>query len=900
MKKYKIKNTFNTSYKSSGYEDEELYEKEFDTLEDLEDLEELKNLLRDVDEDNFGNPFVNDRKEVNNEKIKNKINAPKEINNEEILKEFNKQLAALKANYEVEVKNLQNNTSSLRNKHNQEIEAYFQQLEKKEQELLEMQKELSKINETIKLIEAEKAKKEEFMKNEMNQYIELFNDTLFDEAFLLLDQNVRAMDDIIAKNKHIRDFFAVIFDIEFFNELLESDRMLAFSQSFVGNIMTKNSLQEMGKKLNNFVNAEKTSIMFSYLLQNNEFEKSKFLTQFFQPNLEKFPKTLEQIVTEGNHDAINFICENMKNIHFNEGALLRVCSDMSTKTLKMLIEEYHFDINEQSKQTGDNLVTALIKDKNVKNFKFVVDNYGDQINWNLSISKKGNNQSYFDIIDRSEVSLEYYDILLNDLTLKSSQVTRIAQSIFSTTDTLVNANQTNILDKLFSHPNFDNKLFNLGQHYLLYGLLVKIEVNAASNPRATTEYIKALDSYLDNHSEDTVPESTEFHIVGAALHIALLADKKMNDKIIGEKVCKEIFDATTSVLHRFPQYINKPNPNGLLPIMQVEKDSILYRLLVNEGAVPLEEETGFWNSLMRFGRKKPMVNEALLAQAQREANTRNNNQNQPATQLGSLREQMREDFREMRGLIANPLCAPSIKFKCENMFLNADKLAMMMEKHKVSNAFEELHFLSENFSNYLKKSLTYYITLCEATDDLASEDKKNSKLENAKNQCEQQVDLLKEQLQLISDNVFADVEQMAATNLRVQGRYLKERLEGTSKNISYDERLAQTVVNEETGEAIYHESVKLEGVTAGQSKEEKVAVNIADSFKKVGGNSLSMQQHEEETNDSRQIDLFADIEQVKSERESKVSNSTSVETEQSEDQLEMNGDTPISKPRIKI
>ena len=71
MKKYKIKNTFNTSYKSSGYEDEELYEKEFDTLEDLEDLEELKNLLRDVDEDNFGNPFVNDRKEVNNEKIKN-------------------------------------------------------------------------------------------------------------------------------------------------------------------------------------------------------------------------------------------------------------------------------------------------------------------------------------------------------------------------------------------------------------------------------------------------------------------------------------------------------------------------------------------------------------------------------------------------------------------------------------------------------------------------------------------------------------------------------------------------------------------------------------------------------------------------------------------------------------
>lgn len=51
----------------------------------------------------------------------------------------------------------------------------------------------------------------------------------------------------------------------------------------------------------------------------------------------------------------------MDDIHFNEGALLKSSSDMPFDTLRIMIDDLKFDINEQSKNEDINLMLVLIE-----------------------------------------------------------------------------------------------------------------------------------------------------------------------------------------------------------------------------------------------------------------------------------------------------------------------------------------------------------------------------------------------------------------------------------------------------------------------------------------------------------------------------------------------------------
>lgn len=659
-----------------------------------------------------------------------------------------------------------------------EIEEESQKLQKNSEELLATDKELSKIRKEVEQLTLMKKQKEELMKEDMKEYVELFEDSLFDEAFLLLERNsTKFGDDIIARNKHIRNFFGFIFEDDFFNELLENNRLLPVASSFVDNLIKKEFLKDMGSKLGNFVDSDMISIMYSFLLLNNEFEKAKFLIPFFQANAQGFPKTINEIVSKNNLKALRFVCENMNNIHFNEGSLLRLSSDMSPQALKMLIEEFDFKINEQSKDTGENLVTALIKDKNIKNFQFIVENYSNRVNWGLTTKKIKQTASIFDLIDASGIRNELYEILLDDLTLKSNYIERIANSLFENDKVVAATIETDIYSKLFSHPSFDPQTFNLGQSHLIYGLLSKLGRAATQETEQEARmYLKVLECYLENHSDDSVPEAPEYHVVGAVMWVA-----SESKSAVGA-------DAATLIIRHFPKYINRPNPNGNLPIMQegIEKDSPLYRLLVNQGAIPLEEDKGFWTSISKAFNKngKPRVNAELLEKAQREQEAVVESKNTPLT---GLRAKMRDDFRVMTELLNNPLCDGTIKLKCENMFLNADRLALMMDKHKVKNAYEDFNFLSENFSNYLKKSLTSYIEICEATVDFDHIVKKPEKLEKAKKQCLENIELLNKQLSLMGSQLFEDVEQASTRDLRVQNKFLKERFDQATQEMNIED-----------------------------------------------------------------------------------------------------------------
>jgi hypothetical protein len=644
---------------------------------------------------------------------------------------------------------------------------------------------LQNLNITLKDDRINEMEKNNKPKVNVEQYMELFNDSLFDEAFILLEKNINEINDKIEKNKHIREFFGFIFNEDYFNILLDNNKLLPMSSSFVKHIVEIDVLKDMGLKLGNFVDPDMISIMFSLLLQNNEFEKAQFLTAFFEPNIMTFPKTISEIITRNNIEALKYVCENMSNIHYNEGSLLRLAAGMDTKALQLLIEKYDFDINEQSRETGDNILTVLLKNKNIKNFKFLVNNYGDKINFGIALNKNKKTPYLFDMIDSLGLQEDVYKILLNDLTLKTIYVDRIAKSLFSNTNVISSCINSDIYEFLFSHPNFDHQSFNLGQRYFIYGLISQIGQSALTEDTEQTEvYIKVLESFLNNHPEDNIPETTEYNIVGAAIWIA----KTVSESATANKEnIKAVINAVGLIVRRFPQCVIMQNPNGQFPIEQIEKDSPIARILVTYGATPLEDELGFWGNIVSKvkGQKKPVQLLGIAKQAERESQVIGV-QNNP---IPELRSQMRDDFKEMRILIGNPLCDPSIKFKCENMFLSADKLAKMMEKHKMVNMYDELHFLSENFSNYLKKSLSYYLDVCSTTADFAAINKIEAKLEAAKNQCVEQVDLLREQVDLISENVFSDVENAAQTNLRVQKRFLTEKFENLTRNVIVDEIL---------------------------------------------------------------------------------------------------------------
>jgi hypothetical protein len=261
-------------------------------------------------------------------------------------------------------------------------------------------------------------------------------------------------------------------------------------------------------------------------------------------------------------------------------------------------------------------------------------------------------------------------------------------------------------------------------------------------------------------------------------------------------------DAASLIIRRYKQYINKPNPDGRLSIESTSKDSNAYRLLVNNGALTAEPEPGFFNALSRMmgGRKRELdkQREMIIERGKESLNnvvdavSGNGN-----TSLIALKNQMREDFRTMRNYLGHKLCDPSIKFKCENMFLKSERLVNLMEKYNITKSYEDVLFLGKNFSEYLKESLKAYIAVCEATSDFSDQDKKFEKLESVRKKCLSQVELLAEQVELINQNISAEAEGNALRNLNIQGRFLNNRFEGVGNDLGLGEAISKNITENE-------------------------------------------------------------------------------------------------------
>ena len=623
------------------------------------------------------------------------------------------------------------------------------------------------LDETIDSDEIEeKIEKNNLSNDFLTRFHELFDMGLYAESLEMLHNAVEEKESKIEKGVLIHTVFKDL--TENFESLIESDKMGLFTKNFVQFINNKPDF--MDKLVTSFDDTD-VSILFVYAIKEELFDEAQFFLPYLKnKNLNKFPSTIKELIENKKEKSLFFLLDNLDQIHYSDDAFLRLCTDMNFSFISTLIDKYNFSIKSREvyindKSIGADFLYNIVKNKNIKNFCELINNYGTDINWGTSYNFGRIRVSIFDIMEKDSIALDFYSVMLDIPYLKPVYVNKIADYILNNESIIEIAYQTDIYDRLFSHVSFDANITSLGPNHLLYNILATIGVNArsiSSNTVLSEGYYKIIDSYFTQRGNQPIAPNAEYHILGAAIYLAKEIDIPLSR------------DVLSLILKNYKNLINKPNPNGTLPINQVEekKNPFLYKLLLSNGAIS-KNDIGFWASL--FGKKRseyfyePEEEKIIVKEKPGDVN--------------ELSIKIKNDFREMKTLIDNPLCDPTIKMRCENMFLYADGLAKKISKYNIVSSYEETRFLSENFSNYLKKSLQTYINLCDVTVDFSNDSSQEKKLIKAKEKCEEQITLLEKQLDLIIENVSSSVEKTALTKVSVRTKILKEQFQNNESLI---------------------------------------------------------------------------------------------------------------------
>lgn len=591
------------------------------------------------------------------------------------------------------------------------------------------------------------------MKLEFDIYLSLINDRLYEECFDLLEKQTSHIIDDIEQKRYLFSFFNELFEeINFLNFL--NKEMLSGLGEIIYKKLNCVFFQDIRNRIHNVLKKEEASKMAAILLLDNKFDAAKFFLQYGEKDLSIYNSSINKIIKDNNIEALSFVCNNFTNIHFDSDRLLAKIGNMDIEAIEMLIKQFNFSINTQN-ILEENILISVISNNNIKNFDWLNKNYGMVLNYGKD--------KVFKLIENIN-PINFYEIMLNNKNLKYIYLEKIGNFLFSKKNIEV-MTDTNMYESFFIHKNFDDQKFTLGQSCFIYGLISKIEFSVKTLSEDTTKnYINILNSYLNIITKEDIKNTFEFHIVGFVINIA----NNNNSKLLK--------DVCIAIIKRFNSYINKINPNGILPINQVEKNSELYIILINGGAVPSKEETNFWNNIKLLFKGKEKKQEYNNPKIINEKNNINN-----SSSIISIKIKMKNDFKEMQEYILNENCDSIIKIKCENMFLMSENLSLLMEKNNLSAFINELHFLSENFSNYLKQSLIAYINIAD-TSNLLNDSINMERLESAKKMCLKHVELLTEQLELITKNVSSVLNRDDLLKLKIRGKFLEERFNIVEKN----------------------------------------------------------------------------------------------------------------------
>lgn len=628
---------------------------------------------------------------------------------------------------------------------------------------------------------------------------DLIDNILFEDLFEDFQIKYTQITDAVERKKYILKFLSFIFDDEEnFSNIVDKKIIHLLGKSFLKALNKQEELIKLKEVIFSVLPQPQMSAIVASLILNEYYEEAlqglEILTDESK-DLSIYPETINEIVRKNSKVGLKFLCENFKNIHFNNDSLLRIAHTMNLESLQILIDDFSFNMNTFNnlniKNIKKNTILELLTNNNTS-FKSFYDIYHNQIDWNLN---KDGNPLWMDLVNKiyNSKNYELCEFLLNDNNINKKIYNYIGKIILD--DSAFFFNESNdkkedIYKAFFKNSLFDHAEYNFKQGYFLYGILSKIgihsmknEANSSYNQNTAQNYFNILKIYLEEAKDDLIPNTPEFNIIGAAIHVY-----NTTESPIGLETAKLI-------IQNYKEYINTPNPSGKLSIELVSQDSPIYNMLIVNGAIPADPSPTFWKSMFKIFNKKEknqIFQPNIDVKKDSKENVRRN-----AESIADIRINMKNDFRSMKDLLSNELCDLKIKLKCENMFLKADKLAMIMEKNNLITFYDELFFLNENFSNYLRKSIDSYINTMTTIKEISNEQLRNNKSEEAKSLCLEHIDLLKEQLEQMIDNISSNIADNSISDLKVRGKFLKERFKqnGTVDNQDKQERVIEIDLN---------------------------------------------------------------------------------------------------------
>lgn len=659
----------------------------------------------------------------------------------------------------------------------------------------------------LEKMEKEKFKKEQLLESflvnqdekdlfnlDKNHYKDLIENILFEDLFEDFQIKYQNISDTIDRKKYILKFLSFIFDDEEnFSTIVDKKVIYLLGKSFLKAINEQKELIKLKEVIFSVLPQPQMSAIVASLILNEYYDEAKKGLEILveeSKDLSIYPETINEVIRKNSKVGLRFLCQNFKNIHFNNDSLLRIAHNMNLEVLQMLIDEFKFNINSFNnlniKNIKKNTLIELLINNN--DFKSFYDIYQDKIDWNLN---KEGNPLWMEFVNKIYHNRNYdiLQFLLNENNINKKIYNYIGKIIFDDSDFFFNANtekKDDVYKSFFKNNLFNHEEYNFNQGYFIYGVLSKIGIhtmknneNSDYNESKAKNYFNILRIYLDSAKNELIPNTPEFNVVGAAIHVYSATESS-----IGLETAKLI-------IQKYKEYINIPNPSGKLAIELVNKESPIYNLLIVNGAIPPEPTPTFWKSMFTIFNKKeknqifqPNIEDSNI---NKKIITKKN-----VESITDIRLNMKNDFRLMKDLLSNDVCDLKIKLKCENMFLKADKLAMIMEKNNLITFYDELFFLNENFSNYLRKSVDSYINTMMTIKEISNKEVRDNKSEEAKNLCIEHIELLKEQLDQMIDNISSNLADNSIYDLKVRGKFLKERFQQNG-NLELDTKKSNSV-----------------------------------------------------------------------------------------------------------
>lgn len=635
-------------------------------------------------------------------------------------------------------------------------------------------------NKQMTLEEMEVLEKDLKLKNFL-VYKKLFKEEIYSEIFKEIEKNFYEIDNEVMRKKYLKDAFRFVLHVENIDYLAENKKLIFLSKEIVKQFRYSEFLKKEGvlDNLEFYFQAVKCKVIFVDLFLNKDLDDAKFMLQFFDPNLKDFKNTIEVIKKNNNTDLLRFLCENMTNINFNNGELLRKSVFMDFNAVNMLINEFNFDINDEDEFGGGNVFQVVVEAGKTKVFEGLVKNYSKELNIlkPMKVNKLGE-LNLIRLIEKKCNIVKQYEFLsiildkTSALNLPKPALKYIGNILFES-EFMSKYHNTDIYEKFFQQKEFSHEDINLGQRYFLYGMLSSmgefLKVSPAHNESSQIErYFNVIQSFLKHSKVDDIPPAINYHIVGAAVEIASFYD--------------ETIDILNLILNKYQKYVNKPNPNGLLPIQQIIKNSTVYSVLIEHGAISIDEEEkpSFFSTLFKAFEKNKKPNRLLEHIQEMNEKIYENMPNRIITtkekDITQLFDKIKSDFMDINEFLSKDGVDLELKSESENLYFKTIGLVKTLENKSGTTAslYEEVHFLNQNFSNYLKKSIEKYVDLLKIYENQNNKITEE-KLDKGKSLCIEQIKILQKQVDVFIENILNNSTDEKLQSLNIQKRFLTEK-----------------------------------------------------------------------------------------------------------------------------